>query len=198
MSDFQGFSIAAFGTNGTGKTTACLGFAKRLYELGVCKVVLILVPDPEEELLEHYPEVKHSQVPGLEEGIFVLVVEDPNETFRVLYNHVPPYTCLFSDDMGATVNPRDPFVLRFMKRRRQKRVHFIGNCHGATDYPRSLFKNTMEFWIFQTTDSTKNISDRVQDRRNFERAVEYVNKIAREGKPHFFLRYKLSDPPRFD
>ena len=196
MSDFQGFCIAAFGTNGTGKTTRCFEFAKALKKKSIVSTILVLVPDDDEEMFEDTREIAEHQVPGLRSGIFKMIVEDPDACFERLYHDLPPYVCLLVDDAAAILDTRNPFVMKFMKRRRQKRCHVIMNCHGASDYPRSLFKNTKEFWIFQTTDSYKNIADRVQDKNHFGKAVEYVNYLARTQDPHAFLRYELKAPPR--
>jgi len=192
--DFQGYSIVAFGTNGTGKTTTCKKWANAMYQKGLVNGVLCLIPDDDEEAFGKIKEIGHKHIPAIKKGWFKLVVDDPDATFEKIFYELPPNFIVFVDDVGAIMDPRNPYVMKFMKRRRQKQAHVLANCHGAMDFPRNLFKNVTEFWIFQTTDSYKTITDRIQDPKHFGKAVEYVKERAKEN-PHFFLRYRLADPP---
>lgn len=230
--EYLGFCAAKLGTNGTGKTTFGIDLLQNdgnllrdefeVKQMGGYYAVLCLVSDQSEESLKDIENISLSNI-GNFTGWAKLEVDDYgqntienvfNEISRSFYGFRDPNTglyhpvALFVDDAMAILDTRNEPVMRFFKKRRQHICDIIMNCHGASEYPLSLFKNTTDFILFQTTDSLKSIANRMGGDlvASFQAFAVYVNKVASYGNgfprghenrkySYFRYRFNMKNPP---
>ena len=200
MSKYKGHCIAIIGTNGTGKST----FMKKIMDEHP-KDVLLLMDDDSEDMFDYLSEIKPEQIP-LFTGKAVCFAGDTKKekesTFDYIYKGFGKKGEEFKggllaiDDAMTILSTRDEFVMRIFKKRRQRKLDIIINCHGASEYPISLFRNTTHFVICKTTDSYDQITKRMNKElaESFIKAINYVNKKA-ETNPYFKFVFDLKNPP---
>lgn len=202
MSKYQGYCIALIGTNGTGKS---YWMKKVMDAYSKDKNILLLMDDDSEEMFDYLTEIQQDQITGYK-GSAVCYVDDTKKekdyVFGQIYEGFGKFNGLFEgglicvDDSMAILGVRDPAVMRLFKKRRQRKLDIIMNCHGASEYPVSLFKNTTHFVICATTDSTSNIEGRMnkETAKKFVKCVNLVNEKA-ESDPYFKIVFDLKNPP---
>lgn len=225
--DYQGFCTALIGTNGTSKTHTSLKILGNYLNMPKGEVIkgyystLVLVSDDSEDFLKSIDEIRYpEQKEVLKDfnGIAKLEVDDGkiDEIFKELFYNFHGYSndypnAIFIDDAMAILGTRNEWVMNFFKKRRQHRCNIILNCHGASEFPRSLFKNVTDFYIFQTLDSLNEIEARMSGDlvKVFREAVYYVNEVASVGRKYdegnykFLLRYfhfkfSMINPPTIE
>jgi len=202
MSKFKGFCIALIGTNGTGKST----YMKKIMDgYPKNKNQLLLMDDDSEDMFDYLTEIKQDQI-GKFKGSAVCYVDDTKKekdfVFGQIYEGFGRFNgefeggLLLIDDAMAILGVRDPSVMKLFKKRRQRKLDIILNCHGASEYPISLFKNTTHFVICATTDSTKSIESRMntETAKIFVKCINHVNKMA-EKNPYYKIVFDLKNPP---
>ena len=201
MSKYTGFCIAIIGTNGTGKST----FMKKIIDgYPQKKDVLLLMDDDSEVLFDYLTEIKPEQIPYFKGKAVCFSGDTKKEkenTFDLIYKGFGRRGDNFNggllaiDDAMTILTTRDEFVMRIFKKRRQRKLDIILNCHGASEYPVSLFRNTTHFVICKTTDSYDQITKRMNKElsEKFIKAINYVNKKT-EINPYFKLTFDLRNP----
>jgi len=202
MSKFQGFCIAEIGTNGTGKSTYMKKFIDRYPDH---KDVLLTMDDDSETMWDYLTEITPEQIPyfeGKAKSFIDFSKKEKNFYLEQIYNGFGKRNGQYNgglwcvDDAMTVFGTRDESVMRIFKKRRQRKLDIMINCHGASEYPVSLFKNTTHFVIFKTVDSydliTKRMNKEVSEK--FVRAINYVNERA-ESDPYFKLIFDLKNPP---
>lgn len=220
--EYQGFCTAEIGTNGTGKTFKAIQcIQNNTFRIATEKdlkyySILVLVSDDQEEQLKKISTLSLNETKNFT-GWGKLVVDDNidevfsylNKNFSGINHNGKIYpSCIFVDDAGAIFDTRNLEVMKFFKKRRQNQCDIILNFHGASEYPRSLFKNTTDFLIFQTTDSLKEIEARMSSDlvERFRLCCQYVNLIASYGNSfpsespqkifsYFSYRFNQKNPP---
>lgn len=204
MSKYQGFAIALIGTNGTGKSTWMKSVMDQ-YK----RNVLLLMDDDSEEMFDYLTEVNKEQI-GLFTGQAVHYVDSMTrssraESFNAIYESFGRVGdtqhggLMCVDDAMAILDVRDPAMMKIFKKRRQRKMDIIMNCHGAEEYPVSLFRNTTHFVIFQTVGSIQNIINggrmNSEAAKIFEQMVNHVNEVAKTNR-HYFVEFELRDPEK--
>lgn len=200
MSKYQGYAIALVGTNGTGKST----YMKAVMDI-YKRDVLLLMDDDSEEMFDYLTEVSLEQI-KMFHGKAVHYVDSMTrqtraESFNQIYEHFGRHGenqvggLLCVDDAMAILDVRDPAMMKIFKKRRQRKLDIIMNCHGAEEYPVSLFRNTTHFVIFRTVGSIQNIEGRMnrEAAEIFVQVVRHVNEIAKTN-PHYFVEFDLRNP----
>jgi len=171
--------VTIVGTNGTGKSTLCAKLVERTVLAG--GRALIVMPDDRE----------WSGVSQLKEGELNRfkrirkIVFDPESTLDVLVNY--KHGLLVFDDCRAYVpSSLAAQMHELLIRRRQNDVNIIAVGHGFTEVPPKFFTFATEIVIFKTVDNILKRKDCINDWTAMAYAVQYVNKVAGEGKPHFY------------
>ncbi len=203
MSKYQGFCIAEFGTNGTGKS---YWMNEIMTEYPEDKDVLLIMDDDSEDMFDYLTQITPDEIPYFR-GKAVVFIEDDPKSKDIVFNHI--YDSLGKRNgvfNGALICVDDAMTVldarvrdsakKIFKKRRQRRFDIILNCHGASEYPLSLFKNTTDFLIYQTTDSYEAIASRM-NRETAKVFVECINLVNEKAKtdPYFKIRFNLKDPP---
>jgi ABC-type dipeptide/oligopeptide/nickel transport system ATPase component len=204
MSKYKGYCIAIVGTNGTGKST----FMKEIMDRYPSqKNVLLLMDDDSEEMFDYLTEITAEQIPYYRGQAVCFAGDSKKEkefTFTQIYQGLGKDrngkfngALLCIDDAMSILTTRDDFVMRIFKKRRQRKMDIIINCHGASEYPISLFRNTTHFVVCKTTDSYDQITKRMNKElaEDFVKVVNYVNKRAEEN-PYFKMIFDLKNPKK--
>ena len=201
MSKYTGYCIAMVGTNGTGKSTWMKEVMDRYPEQ---KDVLLLMDDDSEEMFDYLTEITPEQIPYFQGKALCFAGDSKKErenTFTEIYQGFGKKGANFNggllaiDDAMTILSTRDEFVMRIFKKRRQRKLDIVLNCHGASEYPISLIRNTTHFVIFKTTDSYDQITKRMNKETGelFIKAINHVNKQA-ETNPYFNLIFDMKNP----
>lgn len=198
MSKYKGYCIAVIGTNGTGKSTWMKNIIDR-YK----RNVLILMDDDSEEMFDVYTVLEQQHI-GKFKGKAVCYPPSQKKLkidfFKEIYNNFGFIKnqqiggLLVFDDAMTMLSTRDEEVMQIFKKRRQRKLDIILNCHGFSEYPVSLVKNTTHVLIKKTLDSTKQFSQRLNTETANEliKAVNHVNKMA-ESNPFYEYVFDLKD-----
>lgn len=209
--DYIGHCTAMFGTNGTGKTRAGI----KLIKSKQYKAVLFIVSDDDEPLLRDVPKITLDQLKiGLKTGVAKHICDDVNELFPILFDKFKGVksgdkyfpVCLFVDDAMSILTARNPLVMDYFKKRRQKIADIIINAHGASEFPISLYFNLTNIYIFQTLDSWKKLTNRMNEQLTavFVSVANYVFTVAEHGiknnneLKYFYYNFKMKQPPTMD
>jgi hypothetical protein len=203
MSTYQGFCIAEIGTNGTGKSTYMKKFIDRYPKT---KDVLLTMDDDSETMWDYLTEIEPEQIPyfkGKAKSFIEYSKKEKNFYLDQIYNGFGKRGNKFNgglwavDDAMTVFGTRDENVMKIFKKRRQRKLDIIINCHGASEYPISLFKNTTHFVIFKTVDSYDHITKRMNKEiaQSFINAINYVNKKAEQNQ-YFNIVFDLKNPPK--
>lgn len=200
-SKYLGFCIAWLGTNGTGKTHDMMKIIREYP-----KNVLVLMDDDSEDGFDWLDEIPPDKV-GKFRGKGVCMVEDSikekDQLFTDIYNDFGRVNNEFKGgllcfDDAMTIleaRPREK-AKKLFKKRRQRRLDILLNCHGASEFPISLFKNMTHFVICQTFDSHQAIAARMNGdlSRKFVKCIDYVNERAKDD-PYFKITFDMKNPP---
>ena len=198
MSKYKGYCIAVIGTNGTGKSTWMKNIIDK-YK----RNVLILMDDDSEEMFDVYTVLEQQHI-GKFKGKAVCYPPSQKKLkidfFKEIYNNFGFIKnqqmggLLVFDDAMTMLSTRDEEVMQIFKKRRQRKLDIILNCHGFSEYPVSLVKNTTHVLIKKTLDSTKQFSQRLNTETANEliKAVNHVNKMA-ESNPFYEYVFDLKD-----
>lgn len=196
MAGYKGFCIAIIGTNETGKTTFMMDIIKS-YK----RNVLVLMDDDSEDSFDNFSVIENKDIPFYRGKAVCLVdysKKAKKEVFKIIYDSFGQNTSgglLCFDDAMSFLSSRDEEVMRIFKKRRQRQMDIILNCHGASEYPVNLIRNTTHFVICPTTDSISEIKKRISPSivDDFVRCVNHVNEIGRTN-PYYKVSFNLKDP----
>lgn len=198
MSKYKGYCIAVIGTNGTGKST----WMKTIIDK-YKRNVLILMDDDSEEMFDIYTVLEQHQI-GKFKGKAVCYPPSQKKLkidfFKEIYTNFGFIKgqqlggLLVFDDAMTMLSTRDEEVMQIFKKRRQRKLDIILNCHGFSEYPISLVKNTTHVLIKKTLDSTKQFAQRLNSEVSDEliKAVNHVNKES-ENNPYYEYIFDLKD-----
>lgn len=198
MSKYKGFCIAIIGTNGTGKST----FMKKIFD-SYKRNVLLIMDDDSEEMFDYMTEIQISDIPYFK-GVAVCYSpankKEKDVMFDTVYNGFGRLSnggLMALDDAMTVLDTRNESVMQIFKKRRQRKMDIILNCHGASEYPVSLFKNTTHFVVCRTVDSYENITARMnkETAKTFIECINFVNKET-EKNPYFKVVFPLNNPQR--
>ena len=137
MSKYKGYCIAVIGTNGTGKSTWMKNIIDR-YK----RNVLILMDDDSEEMFDVYTVLEQQHI-GKFKGKAVCYPPSQKKLkidfFKEIYNNFGFIKnqqmggLLVFDDAMTMLSTRDEEVMQIFKKRRQRKLDIILNCHGFSD-----------------------------------------------------------------
>lgn len=203
MSKYTGFCIGMFGTNGTGKSTWLKEVFDKYPKTRNC---LLMMDDDSEDMWDYISEIQPHQI-GQYKGKAVCYAGDTKkekiQTFEEIYNNFGrnPHTGVQEgglvcwDDAMTVFSTRDEKAMLIFKKRRQRKIDIILNCHGFSEFPISLVKNMTHFIICRTTDSYDNISKRLNKEmaEQLKMIIEHVNKKT-EKSPYYHFVFDLREP----
>jgi len=202
MSDYSGFNIAMFGTNGTGKST----WMKNLLNKYPKRNCLVIMDDDSETMWDYLTEIQPEEIPYFKGKAVCFAGVNKKEvasTFDTIYNgfgvnyktgeHEGGLLCF--DDAMTVFSTRDEHAMPIFKKRRQRKLDIVLNCHGFSEFPISLIKNMTHFIICRTTDSYDNISKRLNKEmaEQLKKIIEHVNEKTKTDKYYHFV-FDMREP----
>jgi len=188
MSSYVGFNIMLIGTNGVGKSTYCKRIIQK-YKGNCC----LVSDDDAEEMFNNYVICHDSGNVGKYKGKFRHFVgnltksekEAAKQSWTDIYHDFSGL--IFIDDGNAVFSIRPEHLMYTYRKRRQKQCDILINCHGASEFPKSLYKYLTHVVVFKTLDSTKDLKQRMslEAFHILNQVIEYVNEKSQQDKYYY-------------
>jgi hypothetical protein len=210
--DYSGYCLVEVGAPETGKTSV----AMKLLQKKVYKSILFVLSDNDDSIFHEYKSISPDEIKKGFRGVRKIIMDDQDisidELFKIIFSHfkgselvngefIP--VALLIDDAMSMLNPRNEWVMKYVRKRRQRICDIVVNCHGLSHFPVSLYANITNIYIFHTLDSLKNIDNRLSGESAdlIEKCVEYVNMVCQHGvrnktrHKYFHLNFNTKMPP---
>lgn len=213
--DYSGYFLVEVGSPETGKTSVALKILQRK----VYKSILFVLSDDDDSIFHKFQKISLDGIKNGFTGVRKIILDDIDididELFEILFRRykgvetkegkfIP--VALLLDDSMSMLDPRNVWVMKYCKKRRQRICDIIVNCHGLSEFPVSLYKNISNIYIFHTIDSIKNLDNRINARavEIIELLTEYVNIIGEFGlrnqtkHKYFHVNFNTKMPPNIE
>jgi hypothetical protein len=193
----MGVRKAIIGTNETGKTSWVFERVK------MDKRVFLLRPDDADKKFEQLKPWDQSpdKLPKVKEGIVNIThpLRDKEYIEKVLLalSEVEGAT-IWIDEATTTFGDREELAedLLRMSSRDKKNNNIYLLTHSPQALTKGFFRNLDSLILKRVSDSFDGLKGRVQNAKNLEAAIRYVNEKAEED-PYFWIEYDLSNPENY-